>query len=205
MGVRCDDDSVSHWFSGWKLIPDSPKGPVDGAYRQVKLMRPYRPGFPRILMSAMGVVVFLIPMYSAIIILLSPGTPLVPRLLFAGSLALIASGTAILVSRLFSAGVYVSDGGLRIVTIRRMLSIPWSDVADVSSATSRTEILSVPFAKTTGQLVVVTTRDGGPLRTPVTSTGLDFLGRAEAYDAAALALERWWRDAGEDARNASSP
>ena len=195
---------MSHWFSGWKLVPDNPKGPVGREYHQIRLLRPYRPGLPRIVLSILGVVVFLIPMYSSLIILLGSGTPLIPRLLIAGSFALIAFGIGILVSRFFTAGVYVNDNGIRIVMMRKMLSVPWGEVVDVSSAASRTEVLGIPFARTTGHVVVVTTRDGGPVRTPVISTGLDFLGRLEAYDAAALAVERWWRDAGEEARNSAS-
>jgi Bacterial PH domain len=163
-------------------------------------MRPYRPGAPRILLSILGVIVFMIPMYSAIIILLAPGLPLVPRLLVVGSFALVATGIGVLVARFFAAGVYVNDDGLRLVTLRGMRSMPWGEVADISSAEARTPILGVPFARTPGQLVVVTLRDTGPVRTTMTSTGLDFVGRPEAYDAAALTVERWWRDAGSDAR-----
>ena len=194
---------MSHWFSGWKLSPDAPKGPVDGAYQQRSWLRPYRPGFPRILLSILGVVIFLLPMWSSLIILLSPGTPVVPRLLIAGSFAMIAFGIAILVSRLFATGVYVNDNGIRIVAMRRMLSMPWGEVADISNTSGRTGVLGIPFVRATGQLVVVTDRDRGPIRTALTSTGLDFLGRSEAYDAAALAIERWWRDAGGEAREST--
>lgn len=192
---------MNHWFSGWKLWPDSPKGPVDGAYRQTAWLRPYRPGAPRILLSVAGVLVFMLPMYSAIIILLTPGVPLVPRLLVVASLALIAFGIGILVARFFASGVYVNDNGLRLVTLRGMQSLSWREVADISSAQARTPIMGLPFARAPGELVVVTMRDTGPVRTTMTSTGLDFVGRPEAYDAAALAVERWWRDAGGEARD----
>jgi hypothetical protein len=191
---------VSHWYSGWKFWPEAPKGPVGAAYRQLTWLRPYRPGFPRILLSVIGVIGFLIPMYSAIIVLLNPSSPLVPRLLVAGSVGLIAAGVGILVARFFATGIYVNDLGIRVVTMRGMVSLPWTDVADVSNSDGRTGVLGLPFGSTNGHVVVLTTRDSGPVTTPVTSTGLDFVGRDEAYDAAALAVERWWRDAGEAQR-----
>jgi hypothetical protein len=143
----------------------------------------------------------MVPMYSAIIFLLAPGLPLVPRLLVVGSFTLVAFGIGVLVARFFASGVYVSDDGLRLVTLRGMRSMPWREVADVSSAQARTPVLGVPFARTHGQQVVVTMRDTGPVQTTMTSTGLDFVGRSEAYDAAALTVERWWRDAGGEARD----
>lgn len=195
---------MSHWFSGWRLSPDSPKGPVDGAYQQLNWLRPYRPGAPRIVLAGLGVVVFLLPMYSAIIVVLSPTSPLVPRLIIATAFAMIAFGVGTLVARLFATGVYVNDRGIRLVTLRGMLSVPWAEVADVSIASGPTRFLGMPMTRTTSHRVIVTTRDRGPIQTPVTSTGLDFIGRAEAYDAAALAVERWWRDAGGEARGAAS-
>jgi len=151
-------------------------------------------------LSLAGVLVFMLPMYSAIIILLAPGVPLVPRLLVVGSFGLIAFGVGVIVARFFASGVYVNDDGLRLVTVRGMRSLPWREIADVSSAAARTPIMGVPFVRTPGQLVIVTMRDTGPVPTAMTSTGLDFVGRPEAYDAAALAVERWWRDAGGEAR-----
>jgi hypothetical protein len=190
---------VSHWFSGWKLWPDAPKGPVDHAYRQRAWIRPYSPGLPRLMVSAFGVLVFMLPMYSAIIILLSPGTPLVQRLLITASFALIAFGVATFVGRIYATGVYVNDFGLRLITVRGMLSLPWSEVVDVSSAAGRVKVLGLPLLRFNGELVVVTTRDGGPMSAPLTSRGLDFFGRREGYATAALAIERWWRDTRGDA------
>ena len=185
---------MSHWFSGWKLWPDVPKGPVDHAYQQLEWIRPYRPGFPRLVLSAIGVLVFMLPMLSVIIVLLSPGTSLIFRLVFAGSFALIAFGVATLVGRIFATGVYVNDLGLRILTVRGMVSHRWTEVVDVSSAPGRVKVLGLPFVRKTGEAVIVTSRDGGPIVTPLTSLGLDFLGRREGYEAAALTTERWWRD-----------
>jgi len=193
---------MSHWYSGWKIWPDSPQGPVDDDYHQIKWLRPYRPGFPRLFLTSVGLVVVLIPMFLSVVALLDTGTPVVQRLLVSGAFGLIAFGIGSLTGRLFAAGVYVNDAGIRLATIRKVQSIPWQGVADVSNSTGRTPLLGLPFARVAGELVVVTTPDSGPAPTPVTSTGLDFFGRSEAYDAAALAIERWWRDAGSEARAA---
>jgi hypothetical protein len=45
-------------------------------------------------------------------------------------------------------------------------------------------------------MVVITTRDAGPIATPLRRGGPDFLGRGEAFTMASMAIERWWRDAG---------
>lgn len=188
---------MSHWFEGWR--PRAAKGgPVDGAYRQVKWIRPYRPGPWRVVAFLLGGVAFFIPMFSSLIVLLTAQSALGPRLLVSASLALIAIGVGIVVGRLFATGVYVNDSGVRVLTIRSMVTLPWTDVADLSDASARVPVLGLAFLPTSGHAVVLTTRDGGPVRTPVTSKGLDFFGRAQAYDAAALALERWWRDAPRD-------
>ncbi|MEO8329878.1 MAG: PH domain-containing protein [Candidatus Nanopelagicales bacterium] len=192
---------MSHWFSGWRLQPDASPGPLDAAFSQRALIRPYRPGPLRHLASAVGVIVVLIPMYSAIIVLFNPENQLFIRLITALSLGLIACGLGTLVGRLFATGVYVNDSGLRVVTMRRMVSVPWSRVVDVSTTAARLPLLGFPAVRSVGNAVFVTTRDGGPIRTPVTSRSMDFLGRSEAFDAAALAVERWWRDAGADARS----
>jgi hypothetical protein len=44
------------------------------------------------------------------------------------------------------------------------------------------------------EVVVLVRRSGDDVLTPMTSVSSDFLGRPEAFDIAALALERWWHD-----------
>jgi hypothetical protein len=150
------------------------------------------------MLSAAGVLVFMLPMWSAILILLASSAPLLYRLLITGSFALIAFGVATVVGRIFATGVYVNDFGLRVITVRGMWSLPWAKVVDVSSASGRVRVLGVPLLRANGELVIVTTRDGGLMSTPLTSRGLDFFGRREGYEAASLAMERWWRDTRKD-------
>lgn len=181
---------MSHWFTGWKFWPDRPKGRVGSDYRQVTWIRPYRPGPLRVTIVIIGVFVTVVPAFLAFSTLLSPG-PVVGRLVFAASFGLIATGLAIGFSRFFAVGVYVNDAGVRILTMRAMAVHPWRHVADVSTTTMNAE----PDGK--GDRVVITLRDGGPVATPVHRRSPDFLGRPEQFQMAALAVERWWRDAGQ--------
>jgi hypothetical protein len=190
------DGGMSHWRSGWKLWPDRPKGPVGSDYQQVDWIRPYRPGYLRVFASAVGLVVFFIPFLMSIIVFLASTGSLIARFLVSLSLALIATGFLILVGRLFAAGVYVNDFGLRVVTITSMRTWMWDQIADVSTAPGKAPCLGINVVPVRANVVYATTVELGPHPTPVTSVSLDFLGRAEAFDAAALAIERWWRDAG---------
>jgi hypothetical protein len=178
---------MSHWFSGWKFWPDRPQGPVDDAYRQVKWIRPYRPGPIRIAISLAGVLFTTAPSFLTIGALLSPG-PVVDRLIVATAFGLITAGLMIAITRFFAVGVYVNDAGVRIMTLRTVVVYPWRLVADVSTTGNP--------ADGQGGRVIITVRDVGPLATPVHRSSPDFLGRPEAFAMASLAIERWWRDAG---------
>lgn len=186
---------MSHWFTGWKFWPSRPRGPVGSAYRQVAWIRPYRPGPLRVVITLLGVVVTVLPALTAFSTLLTAG-PVVPRLVFTVSFALIAAGLAILVTRFFAVGVYVNDAGVRITTMRTMAVYPWRLVTDVSAA-PRGWSHDVTDHDVDGDVVVITVREVGPIATPVRRQSPDFLGREEAFTMAALAIERWWRDGGQ--------
>jgi hypothetical protein len=179
---------MSFWFTGWKFWPDRPKGPVGADYRQVKWIRPYRPGPLRVLVTGIGIFVTVLPAMLAIGALLSPG-PIVPRLTYVIIFGLPAAGLAIVVTRFLAVGVYVNDAGVRIMTMRAIAVYPWRLVTDVSTRTRNAA------DATEGDLVIVTVRDVGPLATPLRRSGPDFIGRGEAFTMAAMAVERWWRDA----------
>lgn len=191
---------MSHWFTGWKFWPDRPRGPVGSQYRQVTWIRPYRPGPWRVALAISGVLITLLPAILGFSALLSAG-PVIPRLVVGASFGLIATGLAILVTRFFAVGVYVNDAGVRVATIRTMAVYPWRLVTDISVAPRgrpRDHDSDVE-----GDVVVITVRDQGTIATPVHRRSPDFLGRDTSFDMAALALERWWRDAGHmgDARD----
>jgi len=190
---------MSHWRSGWKLWSDSPKGPVGNDYRQIDWIRPYRPGYLRVFASAVGLVIFFVPFLMSIVVFLSSTGSVIPRLLVSVSLALVATGLLILVGRLLAAGIYVNDFGLRVVTISAMRTWTWEQVVDVSTAAGKAPLLGIKGISVRANVVYTTTVELGPRPTPVTTVSLDFLGRPDAFDAAALAVERWWRDAGASA------
>jgi hypothetical protein len=191
---------MSHWRSGWKFWPDTPKGPVDDAYRQIAWIRPYRPGFPRV--AATVVLSLFVGYFGSVALLgvLAATVPLAERILVALVVLPVTFGVGVLVARLFASGVYVNDYGLRIVTPWRTLTTRWPEVVDVSDSEQRVGLLGWPLPRLPGHVVVVTLRDLGPIRTQLTSRGADFLGRAEAYEMAASAVERWWRDTGREQR-----
>lgn len=195
-----DDDAVSHWRSGWKFWPDRPKGPVDDAYRQIRWVLPYRPGFPRVAFTLGVGLLASYPLAVAVVVAYGPGVQLTSRVLFLLIVVLPFIGLMLALGRGFTTGVYVNDAGMRVVTVRRTLVASWAEVVDVSTVDARTRWAGLPFVKVPGEVVVVTLRDVGPFSTPITSIGPDFLGRAEAFDMAAGAVERWWRDAGGEAR-----
>ena len=90
--------TVSHWYTGWKFWPDRPKGPVGADYRQVKWIRPYRPGPVRVLLTGIGLFVTVLPTIIAASAILTPG-PLIPRFVYALIFGLPAAGLAIAVTR----------------------------------------------------------------------------------------------------------
>jgi len=179
---------MSHWFTGWKFWPERPKGPVGANYRQVKWIRPYRPGPIRIVLTGVGLIFTVLPALLASSALLAPG-PLLAKFTFALIFGLPAAGLAIAVSRFLAVGVYVNDAGVRIMTMRAVAVYPWRLVTDVSTRTRDAA------DSTEGDLVIITVRDVGPLATPVRKNSPDFLGRREAFTMASMAVERWWRDA----------
>ncbi len=179
---------MSHWYTGWKLWPDRPKGPVGDAYRQVTWIRPYRPGPLRVLVAIIGIFITTAPAFLSFSALLSPG-PVMARLVYGVAFGLIATGLAIAVTRFFAVGVYVNDAGVRILTMRAMAVYPWRLVTDVST----TSVADDPAGA--GKRVVITVRDEGPIATPVHRRSPDFVGRPEPFAMASLAIERWWRDA----------
>jgi hypothetical protein len=187
---------MSTWFTGWKFWPDKPKGPVGSDYRQVKWVRPYRPGPIRVLVTGLGLLITVLPALLAMGALLSPG-PIIPRFTYMLIFGLPAAGLAILVSRFLAVGVYVNDAGVRIMTMRTIKVFPWRLVTDVSTRSRGDN------AEAEGDLVVITVRDSGPMVTPVRRMSPDFLARGEAFTMASMAIERWWRDAGKLGRTRS--
>ena len=58
----------------------------------------------------------------------------------------------------------------------------------------RTRVLGGPW-RGSGSTVYLVLQDGSDLETPLTDVSVDFVGRAEAFDMAAGAVERWFEEA----------
>ncbi|NQW71120.1 MAG: PH domain-containing protein [Actinobacteria bacterium] len=89
--------------------------------------------------------------------------------------ALIATFLVLLL-RCWSVGTYVNDAGIAVHRLFRTDSARWPEVRDVMDESGS---------------VIVTLRDGRRLSTHISRRSLDLIGRAEAYDMAKLALQRW--------------
>jgi hypothetical protein len=168
---------------GWKFWPDRPKGPVDEAYVQHRFVRPYGPGPLRWVIAIAGAAVTAFTAFAALLLVYTSSN--LVDLLVSGVLALavvLAVGT--LTARFGMAGVWVNDAGVRAVTVLRSRTWAWRQVADVRLAASRT---------TGRRTLLLVLTDGSDVTLPLVEHGLDFLGRAEAFDIATTAVERWWR------------
>jgi hypothetical protein len=97
-------------------------------------------------------------------------------------------------ARILSVGVYATDTLMRQNRVVSAVECDWADVVDVRRVASRVRVLGIgPRAE--GERVVVILRDGDEIATTITTHSPDFLLRPEAYDQAALAVERWWEEA----------
>ena len=173
--------------------PD-PHRPLDLDYVQIRWVRLYRPGPWRMAVIVPTVLVLSFLTAVAVIAALSVPGSLTGRAL--GLLVTVAVVTALgmFTARVLTAGVYVNDTAVRLLTVRRSDIVPWRAVVDVRRVPGPQPLLGVPLLSRAGERVQLVLADGADLRTPLTNVSPDFAGRAEAYDVAALALERWWQD-----------
>ena len=147
-----------------------PRAPVDEGYVQVRLIRVPSRGPMRIILLVAGTVGLMMLTGSA----LSAAVGTSWLLLFPVS-ALIATYLVLLL-RCWSVGTYVNDAGIAVQRLLGTDSARWAQVRDVMDESG---------------LVIVTLRDGRRLRTHIDRRSLDLIGRAEQYDMAKLALQRW--------------
>ena len=95
-----------------------------------------------------------------------------------------------------SVGVWVNDFGVRILGLVHNEEISWQVVADVRRVAGPARLLGGPVRRA-GDTVWIVLVDGSDRETPLTDAGPDFLARAEAYDMAAGAVERWFEETRE--------
>jgi hypothetical protein len=89
-------------------------------------------------------------------------------------------------------GVYANDRSLKQNRVRSAYEADWVDVVDVRRVVERVRVLGIG-PRTDGERVVVVMRDGDEIATTITTHSPDFFLRPEAFDQAALAVERWWQ------------
>ncbi len=173
--------------------PLDPHRPLDHDFVQHRWVRLHRPGPWRVATIIAAVATFALGASSLTTAALTvPGSAL-QRVVALAVGALLVSGVGIVVFRALAVGVYMTDTDVRVSTLRATVRVPWRDVRDVRRVPARVAVLGLPFLAGDGERVLLVLADGTDLPTPLTSLSPDFAGRTEAYDVAALRLERWWQ------------
>lgn len=154
------------------LWPDPPPVPVDERARQDRYLRVSGRGPVRlVLLVALSLLTFGVGLVGAVAVSARPT---------AVALVVVAAALAVLVpvlARCWQVGTYVSDHGIRIITLPRTIRVPWSDVTSLESDGSRVHLSTQTHS----------------VATHIASSGLDFIGRREAYDIARDRLTNWWQ------------
>ncbi|MFF8816313.1 hypothetical protein [Streptomyces pactum] len=146
--------------------------------------RPYRPGPWRVAGAALLLLLASYILFSTLIIALAGALPA------AGICLAVAACVIVGAVRLVRTGVWMSGQGLRQITLFGTTTVPWSRVGAVRTVQRPVKFLGLPRT-VQGQAVVVEPVGGEPLRAVITDHSADFLGRPEAFDMAADAVERW--------------
>lgn len=147
-------------------------------------IRPYRPGPWRVATAAMLLVLASYLLIAGVIMGLAGNGPGVAATVVAAVLAIVCA------LRLLRVGFWVSTRGLRQVGLFYTTTLSWNRVGAVRTAQQPVKWLGLPRT-VQGQALVVTRADGQRLRPLLTDHNADFLGRTEAFDQAADAIEGW--------------
>lgn len=146
--------------------------------------RPYRPGPWRVATAALTLLLAAYLLLSAMIIAMAGP-------LFGATATVIAGGLAIgFALRLLRMGLWVSSRGVRQVALLTTRTLRWREVSRVSTVQQPVKWLGLPRT-VQGQALLIERRRSEPLRTVLTDHNSDFLGRPEAFDAAADLMETW--------------
>ncbi|KUJ64115.1 hypothetical protein ACZ90_61860 [Streptomyces albus subsp. albus] len=146
--------------------------------------RPYRPGPWRVGGSALLLLLASYILFSSLIIAMAGA------LTGAGACVAVAALVIVAAVRLVRVGLWVSEEGLRQIGLFRTTTVAWSRVASVRTVQQPVRFLGLPRT-VQGQAVVVALTRAEPLRVIITDRNADFLGRGEAFDMAADAIEGW--------------
>lgn len=147
-------------------------------------MRPYRPGPWRVGTAALALMLASYLLFASVI------------MVAAGNVggAGVCLGCAVLVIvatlRLLRMGVWLSGKGLRQTRFFSTVTVRWQQVSSVRTAQQPVKVMGLPRT-VQGQALLISRRGGEPLRPLLTDHNADFLGRVEAFDIAADAVEGW--------------
>lgn len=189
---RVTEPDRRSWLTRLLSRPPDPHRPVDHAYVQRRWVRLHGPGPWRSVVAVVSALAFALVATTVFAAALAVPAPRAQRVVVLVVAALLVSGTGMLLLRTLTSGVYVTDSAVRLLSLRRTLVLPWRDIRDVRRVPDRVPLLGVPLLPVAGERVLFVLADGSDLPTPLTNRSADFAGRGEAYDVAALALERWW-------------
>ncbi|MER7478459.1 hypothetical protein ABTX60_12505 [Streptomyces sp. NPDC126510] len=153
--------------------------------------RPYRPGPWRVVVAALALLLASFVLFAAVVI---AATAQLGSAALVFGLALLVIATAL---RLLRVGVWVSARGLRHVGFLTTRTAPWEQVVSVRTVQQPVRWLGLPRT-VQGQALLLERRgrEAGDLPPLMTTHNADFLGRAEAFDRAADAVEAWAEDYG---------
>lgn len=151
---------------------------------QDRWIRPYRPGPWRVATAALTLMLASYLLFAALIMAAAGNTSGAEVLVLAA--LLVIAGTL----RLLRVGVWVSGRGLRQTGFFGTVTVPWRKIDSVRTAQQPVKVMGLPRS-VQGQALIVTRRGGASLRPQLTDHNADFLGRVEAFDRAADAIEGW--------------
>jgi hypothetical protein len=181
--------------SGWKFWPEREPGPVDDAFVQSRWVRPYRPGPVRVLAAGVIGTFAVFTGFAGFLAMLAEPVAWA-RVVDLLVTVVVAGSLVVCCARLMSVGVWVNDFGVRILGLVRNEQIDWRKVTAVRRGHGPARVLGTPVRRP-GDTVWIVLADGSDRETPLTDAGPDFLARAEAYDMAAGAVERWFEETKE--------
>jgi len=164
--------------------------PVDRDYVQTSFVRLHRPGpWRTALVVALAFACAWASLAAVLAVTVARTFP--AKLVVIAVIALPLMALYVLTGRILSVGVYANDRALKQNRIATADEGDWADVVDVRRVKDRVRLLGLG-PRVDGERVVVVMRDGDEIATTITTHSPDFLLRAEAFDQAALAVERWW-------------
>lgn len=168
--------------------PD-PHAPVNGHYRQTRLVRITPRGPLRLLILGVGTIVTVFLLTAALLTAIE--SPLSAATFVAAG---VAATCVAVVLRGWVVGTFVNDDGIVMDTLLRRTSISWTSVAAVACLEDGARLLGTHL-RVPGRRIVLITTSGQTHETHLSSASLDLLWRREAFSIAQERLENWASDA----------